>query len=94
MLTVTAAAARAITALVTEHHMPDSAGLRIAPQSQSSRAQGLGLSIARAPADDDTVLESQGARIFLSPGLVYDLHEQQLDVDEEGGFFVERRKEE
>jgi iron-sulfur cluster assembly protein len=93
MLTVTAAAARAITALVAEHDMPDSAGLRISPQSQSSRSEGLGLSIARVPADDDTVLESQGARIFLSSGLVYDLHEQELDVDEQGGFFIDRRKE-
>jgi hypothetical protein len=42
------------------------------------------------------VLEAHGAKIFLSPGLVYDLHEQQLDVEEQGGevnFFVERRKE-
>lgn len=95
MLTVTEAAARAINSLVTENHMPDTAGLRISPQSQTSRAEGLGLSIARAPADDDTVVESHGARVFLSPGLVYDLHEQQLDVDDRGGevhFFVERRK--
>jgi iron-sulfur cluster assembly protein len=96
MLTVTEAAARAINSLVTQNHMPDGAGLRIAPQSQTSRAEGLGLSIARAPGDGDTVLESHGAKIFLSPGLVYDLHEQELNVDEEGDevqFFVERRKE-
>ena len=96
MLTVTEAAARAINSLVTANDMPDGAGLRIAPQSKTSRAEGLGLSIARAPAEDDTVLEAHGAKVFLSPGLVYDLHEQQLDVEEQGGevnFFVERRKE-
>lgn len=92
MLTITEAAARTITSLVTENQMPDGSGLRIAPQSETSRAQGLGLSIARAPAEDDTVLDAHGAKIFLSPGLVYDLHEQQLDVDDQGGFFVERRK--
>jgi iron-sulfur cluster assembly protein len=96
MLTVTEAAARAINSLVTANDMGDTAGLRISPQSTTSRAAGLGLSIARAPAADDTVLEAHGAKIFLSPGLVYDLHEQQLDVEEQGGevnFFVERRKE-
>lgn len=95
MLTVTEAAARAINSLVTENHMPDTAGLRIAPQSGTSRAEGLGLSIARVPADDDTVLESHGAKVFLAAGLAYDLHEQELDVEEQGGevhFFVERRK--
>jgi len=96
MLTVTEAAARAINSLVTQNDMPDGAGLRIAPQSQTSRAEGLGLSIARAPGDGDTVLDAHGAKVFLSPGLVYDLHEQQLDVDQQGdevNFFVERRKE-
>ena len=42
------------------------------------------------------VLDAHGAKVFLSPGLVYDLHEQQLDVDQQGdevNFFVERRKE-
>jgi Fe-S cluster assembly iron-binding protein IscA len=95
MLTVTEAAARAINSLVTQNDMPDGAGLRIAPQSQTSRAEGLGLSIARAPGDGDTVLDAYGAKVFLSPGLAYDLHEQQLDVDErddEMHFFVERRK--
>ena len=96
MLTVTEAAARAINSLVTKNDMPDGAGLRIAPQSQTSRAEGLGLSIARAPGDSDTVLDAHGAKVFLSPGLVYDLHDQQLDVDEQGDevhFFVERRNE-
>jgi Fe-S cluster assembly iron-binding protein IscA len=95
MLTVTEAAARAINSLVTQNDMPDGAGLRIAPQGQTSRAEGLGLSIARAPGDGDTVLDAYGAKVFLSPGLAYDLHEQQLDVDEQGDelhFFVERRK--
>lgn len=95
MLTVTEAAARAINTLVTQNDMPDGAGLRISPQSQTSRAEGLGLSIARSPGDGDTILDAFGAKVFLSPGLVYDLHEQQLDVDERGDgvhFFVERRK--
>ncbi len=94
MLTVTEAAARAINSLITKNEMPDGAGLRISPQSQTTRAEGLGLSIARAPADDDTVLDAHGAKVFLAQTVVFDLHEQQLDVDEAGEqvrFFVERR---
>jgi iron-sulfur cluster assembly protein len=81
MLTVTEAAAQAITSLVTKNQMPDGAGLRIAPQSQTTRAEGLGLSIAARPAEDDTVLEIHGAKVFLAVSVVYDLHEQQLDVE-------------
>ena len=97
-LTVTEAAAQAITSLVAKNQMPDGAGLRIAPQSQTTRSEGLGLSIAARPADDDTVLETHGgAKVFLASTVVYDLHEQQLDVEtlgegaEEVRFFVDRR---
>jgi iron-sulfur cluster assembly protein len=99
MLTVTEAAARAITSLVATNKMPEGAGLRIAPQSQTTRSEGLGLSIAAHPADGDTVLETHGgAKVFLAPTVVFDLHEQQLDVeplDDDGGdqvrFFVDRQ---
>lgn len=64
MLKVTEAAANAINSLVTKNNMPEGAGLRIAPQSQSSRSEGIGLSIAARPADDDTVLEAPvGAKV-------------------------------
>jgi iron-sulfur cluster assembly protein len=94
MMTVTEAAAQAINSLVIKNDMPDTAGLRISPAGKTSRSEGLGLSIAAAPADDDTVLESHGAKVFLASTVVFDLSEQQLDVeggDEEPHFFVERR---
>lgn len=96
MMTVTEAAARAINSLVTKNQMPEGAGLRIAPQSQTTRSEGLGLSIAAAPADEDTVVEANGAKVFLASTVVYELHEQELDVepvDDEGEvrFIVERR---
>jgi len=99
MLTVTEAAARAINSLVTTNKMPEGSGLRIAPQSQTTRSEGLGLSIAARPADGDTVLETHGgAKVFLAPTVVFDLHEQQLDVEplDEGDpdqvrFFVDRQ---
>ena len=95
MMTVTEAAAQAINSLVTKNHMPDTAGLRIWPAGTTTRSEGLGLSIAAAPAEDDTVLETHGAKVFLAPTVVYELHEQQLDVEggeEEPRFFVERRR--
>lgn len=99
MLTVTGAAARAINSLVTKNQMPEGAGLRIAPQSQTSRSEGMALSIAARPAEDDTVLDTpDGAKVFLAASVVYDLHEQQLDVEligdgdeQQPRFFVDRR---
>ncbi|HEX8761470.1 MAG TPA: adhesin [Pseudonocardiaceae bacterium] len=97
MLTVTEAAAQAINSLVTKNQMPEGAGLRIAPQSQTTRSEGLGLSIAATPADEDTVVESNGAKVFLAPTVVYELHEQELDVEPANDssdvrFVVGRRK--
>lgn len=87
MLTVTEAAAQAINSLVTEHQMPEGSGLRITRQGETTRAEGLGLSIAAAPAEDDSVLEDHGVRVFLPPVLVKVLEDQELDVEPvtEGG---------
>jgi Fe-S cluster assembly iron-binding protein IscA len=99
MLTVTEAAAQAINSLVIKNQMPEGAGLRIAPQSQTTRSEGLGLSIAAAPANEDTVIEASGAKVFLAATVVYELHEQELDVERvddgsEVRFIVERRPKE
>ncbi|MGB6227602.1 MAG: adhesin [Pseudonocardiaceae bacterium] len=99
MLKVTEAAARAINSLVIKNQMPEGAGLRIVPQSQTTRSEGMALSIAARPADDDTVLQAaDGAKVFLAASVVYELHEQQLDVellgdgdDQQPRFFVDRR---
>jgi iron-sulfur cluster assembly protein len=98
MLTMTDAAAQAITSLVTKNQMPEGSGLRIAPQSQTTRSEGIGLSIAAAPAAEDTVIETHGAKVFLASTVVFDLAEQELDVEPvDGGdgeqvrFIVTRR---
>lgn len=96
MLTVTDAAAQAINALVIKNQMPEGSGLRISPQSESTRSEGLGLSIAAAPAAEDTVIETNGAKVFLAPTVVYELHEQELNVEAVGGeeqvrFYIDRR---
>lgn len=81
MLSVTVAAAEAINALVAEHEMPPGSGLRIYREGDSTRSQGLGLSIVAAPADDDTVIEENGARVFLPPYLVGLLKNEELHVE-------------
>ncbi|HEU0088318.1 MAG TPA: adhesin [Pseudonocardiaceae bacterium] len=101
MLTVTEAAAQAINSLVTKHQMPEGAGLRITRQGKTTRSEGLGLSLAAAPGEDDSVVETRGVKIFLPPNLVQVLHDQELDVEhvtEDGGeqvrFTVDRRRSE
>lgn len=99
MLTVSEEAARAINALVTEHQMPEGSGLRITRQGDSTRSEGLGLSIAATPAEDESVIESNGAKVFLPPNLVKVLEDQELQVEyytedgeEKQNFTVETRK--
>lgn len=99
MLTVSEAAARAINSLVAENQMPDGSGLRISRQGDSTRSEGLGLSIAATPAEDESVIESNGAKVFLPPNLVKVLEDQELQVEqitEDGeeklNFLVEARK--
>lgn len=99
MLTVSEAAARAINSLVAENQMPEGSGLRISRQGDSTRSEGLGLSIAATPAEDESVIESNGAKVFLPPNLVNVLEDQELQVEqitEDGeeklNFHVENRK--
>lgn len=99
MLTVSEAAARAINSLVAENQMPEGSGLRISRQGDSTRSEGLGLSIAATPTEDESVIESNGAKVFLPPNLVNVLENQELHVEqitEDGeeklNFLVEDRK--
>lgn len=83
MLTVSEAAAQAINSLVTENGMPETSGLRISRQggTESTKSQGLELSIAARPADDDQVIEGEGARVFLPPNVVNVLQDMVLNVE-------------
>lgn len=98
MLTVTDAAAEAIVSLVTKNDMPPGSGLRISRQSDSTRSEGLALSIAKVPAEGESVLEGNGVRIFLSQALSDALGNQELDVqhikmdgEEQLNFTVDRK---
>ena len=75
MLAITETAAVAITTLMSDSQMPEGAGLRIA---QPEGSEMLELSVALAPAEQDTVLE---ASVFLEPIAAQALDDKVLDVE-------------
>lgn len=81
MLTLTANAATTIRALVDGSEIPDAGGLRIA---RDPAAGSLALSLAAVPADEDQVVESAGARLFLEPEAAGILEDKTLDATSDG----------
>lgn len=82
MLAITETAAQAINSLVADNQMPEGSGLRIArQQGHTSRPEELGLFIAPGPAEEDSVLESNGARVFMEPIAVTALEDKELGVE-------------
>jgi Fe-S cluster assembly iron-binding protein IscA len=79
MLAITETAAQAINSLISASQMPEGAGLRIAPQ-QEAPSEALELSVAPAPAEEDTVVEGGGATVFLEPTAALVLDDKVLDV--------------
>ncbi|MDQ7810592.1 iron-sulfur cluster biosynthesis family protein [Amycolatopsis sp. A133] len=85
MLTVTEAAAEAITALTSQGA---DAGLRLAVQNADGESAQLALSVAPEPAEGDSVLGAEeGPKVFLEPQAAALLEDKVLDVqeDEAGG---------
>jgi Fe-S cluster assembly iron-binding protein IscA len=77
MLAITDIAAEAIRNLTTDAELPEGSGLRItAPDPE----QGLELSLAGRPADDDVVLSGDGVSVFLEPVVARALDDKVLDV--------------
>ena len=58
--------------------MPDDGGLRIAANPDGG---SLSLTLEAVPADNDTVLELPGARVFLEPVAAQVLDDRTLDAD-------------
>ncbi|WP_103350203.1 iron-sulfur cluster biosynthesis family protein [Amycolatopsis sp. CA-128772] len=88
MLTVTEAAAEAITALTSQGESDSDAGLRLAVQNADGESAQLALSVALEPAEGDSVLGTdEGPKVFLEPQAAALLDDKVLDVqeDEAGG---------
>ena len=62
LLTVTQSAVTEIRNLIDQPEAPEGGGVRIATEPD---AEGLTLSVAVTPAEDDTVVDTDGARVFL-----------------------------
>lgn len=85
MLTLTETAASAVRAII--EGMPDAAGggLRI-DQGAPEDSPGFAVSIVAEPLPGDSILESNGAKVFLEAGAAEMLDDQALDaqVDDDG----------
>ena len=85
MLTVTEAAAEAITALTAQAQQgAEESGLRFALQSMENEGAQLALSVAPAPEDGDRVVGTDGgAKVFLEPQAAELLDDKVLDVQQD-----------
>ncbi|WP_406642323.1 iron-sulfur cluster biosynthesis protein [Amycolatopsis sp. WGS_07] len=85
MLTVTEAAAEAITALTAEQGAgSEQSGLRFALQSMEGDGAQLALSVAPAPEDGDRIVGADGgAKVFLEPQAAALLDDKVLDVQQD-----------
>ena len=85
MLTITPDAATAVRAIVEASEIPgDAGGLRIA--KDAGEQPTLALSLAAVPAEDDTVVDADGARVFLDGQAAQLLDDKVLDAgsDDQG----------
>jgi Fe-S cluster assembly iron-binding protein IscA len=77
VLTLTDTASTEIRNIIADPEVPDGCGLRIA---NDPAAGGLTLTLATAPAEDDQVLDENGARVFLEPQAAMMLDDKALDA--------------
>ncbi|KZB81353.1 hypothetical protein [Amycolatopsis regifaucium] len=84
MLTVTEAAAEAITALTGQEGIDDGSGLRFAMHSQRGDSPQLAVSVAPQPESGDKVLGADGGpKVFLEPEAAELLDDKVLDVQQD-----------
>ncbi|MEU3628288.1 iron-sulfur cluster biosynthesis protein [Amycolatopsis coloradensis] len=84
MLTVTEAAAEAITALTEQENGQDGGGLRFAMHSQEGDSPQLAVSVAPEPESGDRVLRADGgSKVFLEPEAAALLDDKVLDVQQD-----------
>lgn len=83
MLAIGESAAEAIRGLVAAPEVPDGAGLRITAPPRAGTS--FELSVAGTPAEDDEVVEEQGAQVFLEPSAAALLDDKRLEAQVEAG---------
>jgi iron-sulfur cluster assembly protein len=87
MLVLTEAAAEVVKSVTSTPQTPDGAGLRIASSTPEPESPGaLQVTATTGPQEDDQVIETAGARVFLEPQAAIYLEDKVLDarLDEQG----------
>jgi iron-sulfur cluster assembly protein len=83
MLAISESAAEVIRDLVAAAEVPEGAGLRIAAPAAGEFS--LEVALALTPAEDDEVVEEQGAQVFLEPSAAALLADKRLEAQVEAG---------
>jgi iron-sulfur cluster assembly protein len=87
MLVLTDAAAEVVKAMTSTPQAPEGSGLRIVSAAPQSGDPGsLQVSAAPGPSENDQVIETAGAHVYLEPQAAAYLEDKVLDaqVDQEG----------
>lgn len=84
MLTITQDAADAIRSIVSASDLSEGAGIRIFAKPVTETEATLELSLTEGPAESDSVVEEQGAQVFLDPNAATYLGDKVLGAAVEG----------
>jgi iron-sulfur cluster assembly protein len=89
MLVLTEAAAQVVKSVTSNSQVPVGAGLRIATAPDPQGPDALQLTATTGPRENDEVVETDGARVFLEPQVALFLEDKILDaeVDEQGNAY-------
>jgi Fe-S cluster assembly iron-binding protein IscA len=82
LLALTDSAVEAVKDIVSSSEVPETGGLRMVAEREGTRAN-FQLSVVPLPAEDDEVIDEQGARLFLAPEAASLLDDKVLDADVE-----------
>jgi iron-sulfur cluster assembly protein len=83
VLTISPAASEAIKGLITAAELPEDAGIRISGHPEAPNTQ-LAVSLAPEAAEDDQVVEEEGANVFVDNEVVPLLDDKTLDAEAQG----------
>jgi iron-sulfur cluster assembly protein len=85
MLVLTEAAAEVVKSLTSTPQAPEGAGLRIASSATDPENPGaLEVTAAPGPSENDQVVESDGAHVYLEPHAAVYLEDKVLDATVDG----------
>lgn len=91
MVTITPKAAVKLKELIAQENkdtqIPETAGLRLYVQGGGCSGFQYGLSIEREPVENDSIIESNGVKIFIDPISIRYLNDAEVDYNEDSGGF-------